>query len=247
MSTYDSLLQIRDRRGAGLLALLDPDAGDKEDLVAAAQVAQASDADVILIGGSFLLSADFDRLVREIKRAVDLPVVIFPADTTMISPSADALLYLSLVSGRNPELLIGQQVKAAPILRAHGLEPIATGYMLVESGRMTTVEFVSNTRPLPRSKPDIAVAHALAAEYMGMKCVYLDAGSGADSMVPVEMIQAVSQALTIPVIVGGGIQSPDDAAERVAAGADFIVIGTALEGRRDPELVRTFANAVHTS
>lgn len=245
-TTYEKLLEIRDRHGAGFLALLDPDSGGKEDLVAAARTAEGAGADAVLIGGSFLFSADFDRVVREVKRAVQVPVVIFPADITMISPAADALLYLSLVSGRNPELLIGQQVKAAPILRAYGLEAIATGYILVESGRQTTVEYVSNTRPVPRRKPDIALAHALASEYLGMKCVYLDAGSGADAMVPGDMVRAVSRALSIPLIVGGGIRTPEDAAAQVAAGADFVVIGTALEAHADVELARGFAGAIHS-
>lgn len=247
MSTFDQLMQVRARRGAGFLPLLDPDRREKKDLVNTAAMLEESGADAVLVGGSFLLSTDFDRMVREIKHAVNVPVIIFGAGCNQISAAADAILYLSMISGRNPELLIGQQVKAAPILKAYGLEPISTGYCLVDSGRQTTVEYISNTRPVPRDKADIAMAHALAAEYIGMQCVYLDAGSGADRMVPTEMVAAVSDYVSVPLIVGGGIRRPEDAADRVGAGASFIVIGSVLESDRDPQLARDFADAVHAS
>ena len=157
------------------------------------------------------------------------------------------ILFLSMISGRNPELLIGQHAKAAPTIKAMRLEPIATGYILVESGSQTTVEYVSNTKPLPRTKPDIAMAHALAAEYLGMSCVYLDAGSGAGAMVPVDMVKAVSDYVTIPVITGGGIRLPEDAADRAEAGASFVVVGSVLEKRVDKGLIRAFSEAIHTT
>jgi putative glycerol-1-phosphate prenyltransferase len=175
-----------------------------------------------------------------------VPVIIFPGDTNQISAAADAILFLSLISGRNPELLIGQHVKAAPILRAHGLEAIATGYALVDSGQQTTTEYVSNTRPLPRNKPEIAMAHALAAEYLGMQCVYLDAGSGPEKMVPEEMVQAVSDYVSVPIIVGGGIRKPEAAAKRVLLGASFVVVSSVFEEQGwDPELIGEFASAIH--
>ncbi|MDP6775601.1 MAG: geranylgeranylglyceryl/heptaprenylglyceryl phosphate synthase [Candidatus Latescibacteria bacterium] len=245
MSSFDDLLEVRSRLGAGFLPLMDPDRLGKQDAVRTAVLFEENGADALLIGGSFLLSIEADRMVREIKRAVAIPVIIFPGDINQISAAADAILFLSMVSGRNPELLIGQHVKAAPILKAHGLEAISTGYILVESGRQTTTEFISNTRPLPRGKPDIAMAHALAAEYLGMQCVYLDAGSGAQMMVPEEMVAAVADYCSLPIIVGGGIQRPEDAGERVAAGASFIVVGSILESRGESSLVRAFADAVH--
>lgn len=244
--TFDFLLAVRERRGAAYLALLDPDRLSRSDLVLRAEACADNGVDALLVGSSLLLSRDFDGAVREVKRAVDLPVIIHPGDINQVTPHADALLFLSMISGRNPELLIGQQVRAAPLLKACGLEPISTGLILVESGAVTTVEYVSNTKPLPRNKPDIAMAHALAAEYLGMRCVYLEGGSGAKMSVPEEMIRAVVSYVSLPLIVGGGIRTPEAAAEKVRAGASFVVIGNALEQMRDPALIRELADAIHT-
>jgi putative glycerol-1-phosphate prenyltransferase len=246
MTTYERLLKARDERGAGFLALLDPDRLDKDDLPRRAALCVDCGADAVLFGGSFLFSTSFEPMLREVRRAIPgVPLIIFPGDPSQVSAQADAILFLSMISGRNPELLIGAHVKAAPALRALGLESISTGYVLVESGRQTTVEYVSNTKPLPRGKPEIAVAHAMAAEYLGMACVYLDAGSGADQMVPVEMVAAVAGEVSIPVIVGGGIRKPAEARLRVEAGASFVVIGTAVEGMADVGAIRAFAEAIH--
>jgi putative glycerol-1-phosphate prenyltransferase len=237
---------VQEKRGAGLLALLDPDRLDKQDLTRAAVTCAENGADALLFGGSFLLSTHFDRMVREVKGAVDVPVIIFPGDFSQISGAADGILFLSLISGRNAEHLIGQQVKAAPLLKTHGLEPISTGYILVESGRQTTAEYVSNTRPIPRHKPEIAMAHALAAEYLGMQCIYLDAGSGPERMVPEEMVRAVAGYVSLPILVGGGIRTPEAARERVEAGASFVVVGSVLEETEwDASVVRSFSAAVH--
>jgi putative glycerol-1-phosphate prenyltransferase len=247
LSVFQKLMTVRERRGAGFFVLLDPDHSDKEDLVHAAAMFEESGADAILVGGSFLVSTEFDRMIRTIRHTVQVPVIIFGAGFNQISSAADAILYLSMISGRNPELLIGQHVRAAPILKAYGLEPISTGYILVDSGRQTTVEYISNTKPVPRHKPDIAMAHALAAEYLGMQCVYLDAGSGAEQMVPEAMVHAVKEYTSIPRIVGGGIRRPEDAASKVAAGASFVVIGSVLEAQREASLARAFADAIHTA
>ena len=161
----------------------------------------------------------------------------------MVSSSADALLFLSLISGRNPNLLIGEQVKAAPAIKKAGIEVIPTGYMLIESGVLTSVSFVSNTLPIPRNKPDIACAHALAGQYLGLKLIYLEAGSGAEKPVPPVMVKAVSQYIDMPVIVGGGIKDPEYARTLADSGASFVVIGNALEDT--PGLVEEFAAAVH--
>ena len=154
MTTFERLMDVRSRRGAGFLALLDPDRQDKDDVVRRAEMCVEQGADAIMFGGSFLISTNFEGMIRAVKRAVaDVPLIIFPGDTTQISPAADAILFLSMISGRNPDLLIGQQVKAAPSIKAHGIEPISTGYVLVESGVQTTVEYVSDTKPIPRRKP----------------------------------------------------------------------------------------------
>ena len=162
-----------------------------------------------------------------------------------LSPHADAILYLSLISGRNANFLIGEQVKAAPRIRQYGIEPIPTGYMLVDSGRQTSVGFMSGTTPLPRDKFDLAWAHALAAEYLGMQLIYLEAGSGAEYPVPDQMIAAVKEHISIPILVGGGIAAPEIAAQKVKAGADFIVTGTVIENSRSLSLMKQFADAVH--
>ena len=159
-------------------------------------------------------------------------------------PGSAAILFLSVISGRNPELLIGQQVKGAPLLKEYGVEIISTGYMLIESGTFTSVEFMSNTRPIPRNKCDIAMAHALAAEYIGMKLIYLEAGSGALEPVPDEMVRAVVDYISLPVIVGGGIRDAESARSKVDAGAGFVVTGTVIE--EDPGRLRELSAAVHT-
>jgi putative glycerol-1-phosphate prenyltransferase len=160
---------------------------------------------------------------------------------------ADAILFLLLISGRNPEHLIGNQVTAAPIIKRIGLEAISTGYMLIEAGKTTSAEFMSNTKPIPQNKPDIAVAHALAAEFIGMKLLYLDSGSGADFPVPDEMIQKIAKHSSLPMIIGGGIRNPEVAREKVKAGASFVVTGTINEQNSNHSLVREFAEAVHSA
>ncbi len=209
--------------------LLDPDDFSLRDAAMIAKESQKCGADAILVGGSLLYSNHFDKFIQTLKKACTIPVMIFPGDATQLSAHADALLYLSLVSGRNPSNLIGEHVKAAPIIKQTGLEPIPTAYMLIESGAVSSVEFMSNTRPLPRSKPELAAAHALAAQYMGMGLVYLEAGSGAQLSVPPELIAAVRKWVDIPIIVGGGIRDALTAKEKLDAGADIIVTGNVLQ------------------
>ncbi|MCS6989014.1 MAG: geranylgeranylglyceryl/heptaprenylglyceryl phosphate synthase [Chloroherpetonaceae bacterium] len=218
---------------AGFLLLIDPDKRDEPSLLKLAEDATAFGATAILIGGSTMLSNRLDEYIRRIKSVSHLPVIIFPGSVVQVSREADAILYLSLVSGRNPEYLIGHHVIAAPLIQQLELEPISTAYLLIESGRKTAVEFMSNSSPIPRHKPEIAAAHALAAEYLGMKLVYLEAGSGADYSVPEEMISLVSKTISVPLVVGGGIRTPDDVRRKAQAGANFIVVGNAFERRHD--------------
>ncbi|MGQ9561590.1 MAG: geranylgeranylglyceryl/heptaprenylglyceryl phosphate synthase [Candidatus Oleimicrobiaceae bacterium] len=245
MRVYDYLMATRERRGAGYLVLFDPDKEEVVKAAARAELCQEAGVDALLVGGSLLLTPAFEHLLAELKKRLHIPLIIFPGGVRQVSPHADAILFMSLVSGRNPEHLIGDQVVAAPLVKACGLEPIPTAYMLIESGQTTSAEYMSNTRPIPRHKPDIAAATALAAEFLGMKLIYLEAGSGAAHSVPPEMIKAVSSYVTLPVVVGGGITSPQEARAKVDAGASFVVTGNVLEGGNDVQLVRRFAEAVH--
>ncbi len=245
MKVYHRLLKVRQDRGAGYFVLLDPDKWALPEMLELAEAVAEGGADALLMGSSLLLSSTFDDIVADVRERVDIPVIIFPGSVTQVSRNADALLFLSLVSGRNPNYIIGEQVKAAPVIKAFGLEVIATGYMLVESGCVTSAEFMSNTRPIPRDKPDIAKATALAAQYLGMKLVYLEAGSGARQPVPDEMIHEVAHYVSIPVIVGGGIRRPEEARSKVESGAAFVVTGNVLEKKGNAHLIQEFADAVH--
>jgi phosphoglycerol geranylgeranyltransferase len=245
MDTYKKLLALRKQRGAGYLVLIDPDKQPLEEVVSFAKYCEDNGADGFLIGGSLLFSNHFDELIHDVKQAVSIPVILFPGNGQQLSPHADAILFLSLISGRNAHYLIGEQVLSAPKIKALNLEPISTGYILVESGKTTAAEFMSHTKPIPAEKPEIAVAHALAAEYLGMKFVYLEAGSGAERSVPEAMVHAVSHAVSIPIIVGGGIRSPEEARGKVKAGASFIVTGNVLEKKKNTHLIKDFAKAIH--
>jgi len=232
------------RRGPQYWVLLDPDdhtVGAGADI---ARKAEDAGADVVLVGGSLLRTSHLDEFVSEVRSAVHIPVVLFPGDATQVSRHADALLFLSLVSGRNPVNLIGEHVKAAFPIKRMGIEPIPTAYLLIESGMVTSVEFMSDTRPIPRAKPMIAAAHALAAQYMGMKLIYLEAGSGAREPVPNDMIAEVKKQIEIPVIVGGGIRDAKTAEEKVASGADIIVTGNLLKHPGGVEKMGRIARAV---
>lgn len=242
---YQKLLNSIEKKGAILLILLDPDKNSIEDISQLVKACEIADADGFLIGGSLLMSGQFDSYISELKNLTKLPVIIFPGGVEQISPTADAILFLSIISGRNPENLIGKHVLAAPLIKRIGIEPISTGYMLIESGKTTTAEFMSGSKPIPRHKPEIAAAHALAAEYLGMKLIYLEAGCGAEHTIPEEMIFAVSKFCSLPVIVGGGIRDPKIARKKVEAGAKIIVIGNHFDDKNNHEQLKQFADAVH--
>lgn len=242
---YESLLSVLKRKKAGYFILIDPDEGELEYKVDLAVKAEDAGADAILIGGSLILKEHFDNVVQQISENVKIPVILFPASANQLSQYADAVLFHSLISGRNPNFLIEEHVKAAPFIYKTGLEAIPTGYMLIESGKTTSVEFMSRTQPIPRDKPDIAVAHALAGQYLGLKLIYAEAGSGAVYSIPEKMIAAIKKYLYIPLIVGGGIRTPEEARKKVSAGADFIVTGTVIEKNQDSKLISEFAEAIH--
>lgn len=245
MKIYNRLLDVIEKRGAAHLVLVDPDKINGAE--AGSFIAMCSEAGVdgFLAGGSLMLDTRFDEFVKIIKENTEKPVIVFPGAVTQVSPLADALFFLSVISGRNAEHLIGKHVIAAPIIKNSGVEPIPVGYMLIESGSATTAQYMSGSLPIPRSKPEIAAATALAAEYLGFKFVYLEAGSGAEKPVPAEMVKAVSQFCSIPVICGGGIKSPEAAYERVNSGAKVIVTGNFFEDRNNWNLIKDFADAIH--
>jgi putative glycerol-1-phosphate prenyltransferase len=200
--------------------------------------------DYLLVGGSLVISNHLDEVVVRIKRESNIPVILFPGTPSQVSRHADALLYLSLISGRNPELLIGQHVISAPFVKQSGLEIISTGYMVIDGGAPTTVSYISNATPIPSDKNEIAMCTAMAGEMLGMKLIYMDAGSGARRAIAENMIEKVAAVIEVPLVVGGGITDPEKAYRNCKAGADLIVVGNAIE--KDPSLIREMSAAVHS-
>lgn len=199
---------------------------------------------MILIGGSTSNEDNIDELIVDIKSHTDIPVILFPGNSYQLSDKADALLMLSLISGRNPEYLIGKQVEAAPIIRSKGLKTIPTGYMMVGSGKISSTSYMTQTMPIPEDKPEIAAQTAMAGEMLGMRAIYLEAGSGSDQVISSEMIDAVREAVDVTLIVGGGIRYPEQVTEVFRHGADIAVIGTVIE--EDPEVLVDFHRAMNT-
>jgi phosphoglycerol geranylgeranyltransferase len=216
-------------RAPGLLVLVDPGRTDAPTAAAVARAAEEAGAAALMIGSSFDGSEHTEMVARAMKGASALPLLLFPGSAAQLTPAVDAVLFLSLVSGRNPQYLIEEHVRAVPFFRRHPVESISTAYILVDGGRITAVESVSQTRPLPADKPEIAVAHALAARMIGMAAVYLDAGSGAATPIAASIIRAVRRAVALPLIVGGGLRTPEAVRAAREAGADFVVLGTAIE------------------
>jgi phosphoglycerol geranylgeranyltransferase len=244
MSVYPSL-EIQKQKGKKSFAILiDPDKADASSLNSVLELAIEAKADYFFVGGSLVVSDNLNECILQIKEQTDIPVLLFPGSPSQISKHADALLYLSLISGRNADLLIGQHVVSAPFVKKSGLEVIPTGYMVVDGGAPTTVSYISNASPIPADKADIALCTAMAGEMLGMKLIYMDAGSGAKKPIAEEMIAAVAQNINIPLIVGGGIRDAEKAYINCKAGADVIVIGNAIE--KDPSLIKEMAAAIHS-
>jgi putative glycerol-1-phosphate prenyltransferase len=242
---YKQLLNTIADRGAAYLILLDPDKLPDEKLYPFITLCEKSGVDGFLVGGSLIIDGDIKEFIEKVKKTTTLPVIIFPGEVNQVCRPADAILFLSVISGRNPEHLIGKHVLAAPLIRKKNIEPISTGYIIVESSSMTTAEYISGSLPVPRNKPEIAAATALAAQYLGMQLIYLEAGSGASQPVPNEMVKAVSSYCDIPVIVGGGIKSPQVAKEKVENGAKIIVTGNFFENEDNWGLIKNFADVIH--
>jgi putative glycerol-1-phosphate prenyltransferase len=215
--------------------LVDPDKTNPPACLQLSRAALENRVDFFLVGGSLLTTTFLNSTVRTLKAHSDLPVILFPGSNLHIDASADAILLLSLISGRNPDFLIGQHVIAAPVLKKSKLEILPTGYMLIESGKPTTVSYISNTTPIPYDKPEVAACTAMAGEMLGLQLIYLDAGSGAQRPVSPRTIAAVRKSVEVPIVVGGGITTPQAAEDALQAGADVIVIGNGIE--KDPNLL----------
>lgn len=246
MNVYEKINSVIENKGAAFFMLLDPDKLENGQIGEFAVYCEKNSVDAFLIGGSLLMEGELDEFIIKLKSFSNIPAIIFPGAVNQLSKNADALLYLSVVSGRNPEHLIGKHVLAAPLIKKMNLETLSTAYMLIESGTSTTAQYMSGSFPIPRNKPEIATATALAAQYLGMKFIYLEAGSGAEKTVPDEMIKTVSEICDIPVITGGGIRSSQTAFEKVKAGAKIIVTGNHFENHNNWHLIKEFSEAIHS-
>ena len=241
---FNYLLSIKEKKGAGYIVLIDPDKNSEKKLEEKISKINNSGVDAIFVGGSLILDNNCERRVSIIKSLSELPVIFFPGGISQLNKYYDAMLFMSILSGRNPHYLIGEQVLAAPIVKDLGIEVIPTGYLIVDGGNNSSVQFMSGSNPIPIEKPDILVAHALAAQYLGKKLVYLESGSGAKNSIPNELVKTVNSYIDVPIIVGGGIRSPESAYEKVQAGASFIVTGTVIEND-SMAMIKEFADAIH--
>jgi putative glycerol-1-phosphate prenyltransferase len=241
---YQSLVERKNNHKRSFAVLIDPDNVTDASLDELVGLSETAGVDYFFIGGSLVVSDNIDNCIRVIRQRSRIPILLFPGSPSQVTRHADALLYLSLISGRNPELLIGQHVVSAPFVKKSGLEILSTGYMVIDGGAPTTVSYISNATPIPSDKNDIAMCTAMAAEMLGMKIIYMDAGSGAKKPISEEMITTVAKNISIPLIVGGGIRDAEKAYRNCKAGADVIVIGNALE--KDPSLINEMAAAIHS-
>ena len=241
---YSSLTERKRHGKKSFAVLIDPDKVNDNEMQQLIDIAVTAKVDYFLVGGSLVISSYLDECIQFIKRSCNIPAILFPGSPSQVSKYADALLYLSLISGRNPELLIGQHVVSAPFVKQSGLEIMSTGYMVIDGGAPTTVSYISNAAPLPADKNEIAMCTAMAGEMLGMKLIYMDAGSGAKRPITESMIEKVAGCISVPLIVGGGIKEPEKAYLNCKAGADLIVVGNAIE--KDSNLIAEMAAAVHS-
>jgi phosphoglycerol geranylgeranyltransferase len=234
-SVYNSVILKNNRK---LAILIDPGKQNDESLTETIKIANQSRVDFILVGGS-LVTGFVGDVVGIIKKSTDIPVILFPGNLMQLSDNADGILLLSLISGRNSDYLIGNQVLAAPYLKKCGLEIIPTGYILIDTQCTSSVEYISNTKPVPADKTELIVATAIAGELMGNKIIYLEAGSGSSQIIKRDIISEVKKNISVPLIVGGGIKTRDDIRDIFQAGADIIVVGSAIE--KNPSIIKSFA------
>ena len=243
MKTYSHILGSKKQNRKLFSVLIDPDKQDENSLFKTIKTAESAKVDFFFLGGSLLTYDNLNECIVNIKKITKIPIILFPGNTMQINHKADGILFLSLISGRNAEMLIGKQVISAPILKRSSLEVMSTGYMLVDGGKQTTVSYISNTTPIPSNKPAISACTAIAGEMLGLKLIFMDAGSGAENPVSLKMIKMVSKSINIPLIIGGGIKSADQARKSCEAGADIIVVGNAIEKKSD--LIKQISYAVH--
>lgn len=238
-SFYNFLISKKKEKKKLFAVLIDPDKFN-DSIIATAEKASV---DFFLIGGSLLINSNFEQCVNTIKSSTKIPIIIFPGNPQQVSKNADGILFLSLISGRNADMLIGNQVIAAPIVKASKIEVISTGYMLIESGKTTAALYMSNSNPIPYDQDNIALSTAMAGEMLGLKLIYMDAGSGAEKTISKSMITKVSSSINVPLIIGGGINTAEKASIACRAGADIIVIGNAFE--KDLTLINEISSAIH--
>jgi phosphoglycerol geranylgeranyltransferase len=241
---YQGMVTKKQKGQKSFAVLIDPDKVNKALLERLANLALDAQVDYLMVGGSLVISNHLDDCIQHLKKHCDIPILLFPGSASQISRYADALLYLSMISGRNPELLIGQHVISAPFIRQSGLEIISTGYMVIDGGAPTTVSYISNASPIPADKNEIAMCTAMAGEMLGMKLIYMDAGSGAKRAISEAMIENVANCLEAPLVTGGGIADPEKAYRNCKAGSDIIVVGNAIE--KDTSLIKEMSAAIHS-
>jgi phosphoglycerol geranylgeranyltransferase len=241
---YTQITQRKKNGKKSFAVLIDPDKVNAESIHELVKLSIEAHVDYFFVGGSLVISSHLDECIQQIKAACNIPVILFPGSPSQISKHADALLYLSLISGRNPELLIGQHVISAPFVKKSGLEIMPTGYMVIDGGAPTTVSYISNASPIPADKSEIAMCTAMAGEMLGMQLIYMDAGSGAKRAITEQMIESVAKHIDVPLIVGGGITEPEKAYLNCKAGADIIVVGNAIE--KDVSLIKEISAAIHS-
>ena len=241
---YTQITQRKKNGKKSFAVLIDPDKVNAESIHELVKLSIEAHVDYFFVGGILFISSHLDECIQQIKAACNIPVILFPGSPSQISKHADALLYLSLISGRNPELLIGQHVISAPFVKKSGLEIMPTGYMVIDGGAPTTVSYISNASPIPADKSEIAMCTAMAGEMLGMQLIYMDAGSGAKRAITEQMIESVAKHIDVPLIVGGGITEPEKAYLNCKAGADIIVVGNAIE--KDVSLIKEISAAIHS-
>ena len=243
MSIYNKITVDKKANKKSFALLIDPDKQDRDQLITIIKKAEIANTDYFFVGGSLLTHDSLNICLETLKKYSNIPVILFPGNAMQVNDKADGILFLSLISGRNAEMLIGKQVITAPILKKSSLEVLPTGYMLIDSGKPTTVSYMSNTNPIPADKSSVAACTAMAGEMLGLQLIFMDGGSGAKIPISESMIKTVRTSVDCPIIIGGGINSGEKAAANCKAGADIIVVGNAIE--KDEDLIEDIANAIH--